>query len=102
MLGRLCVPWADVAEVRVRDRTLPPGTVLVEPDGDRLVAHLAVVQQTNVDVVFRGPVALALRQAAGRAVHELRCYADEPHALAATARARLAPAAQRQPPVTPR
>ncbi|GGJ80837.1 hypothetical protein GCM10010123_08410 [Pilimelia anulata] len=91
MTGRLAIPAADIASITARTRTLPPGTVLVEdePDGGR-AAHLAVVGQTNVDVVLRGPRVLPLRRAAGRPLTAVRFYADDPAALVARARELLA------------
>jgi hypothetical protein len=85
------LPWNAVATVRRRYRSLPSSrAVQVERTGDDVVVNVATGGQTSVDVVLRGPTALAAGKATEEAATELRLYADDPDALVALAREHLA------------
>lgn len=85
------IPWDAIASVRTRNRPLPKNrTVQVEPTEHGLAAHIVVLSQTNVDIALRRPATVALPQTGGEPIGELRCYADDPAAFVARARAHLA------------
>jgi len=80
----LTLPWADVAGVRARDRTLEPGKgIRIETEGDRRVLSLAVANNTSVDLILRYPMAVELPKGLSEPVDEIRIYADDPKAMAA-------------------
>lgn len=94
----LTVPWTAVEAVRKRDRSREKGRAL-QVDGS--VLHTVVMKYTNVDVALREPVTVRPRRGVFRpvgdpvTVTEIRLYADDPDALVACARERLAGAAPR-------
>jgi hypothetical protein len=84
--------WDEIAEIRRRERILPPGDKaarIQEVDGG-VIAHLPQSGATTVDVVLREPRPLPYGKTRGRPVVELRFSADDPDALVAAARQRLA------------
>jgi hypothetical protein len=84
--------WDEIAEIRRRDRTLPPGDKaarIQEVDGG-VIAHLPQAGATTIDVVLREPRPLPYGKTGGRPVVEFRFSADDPDALVAAARQRLA------------
>ncbi|MEU2612516.1 PH domain-containing protein [Micromonospora sp. NPDC007271] len=85
------VPWAAIARVDARYRSLPSGrSVQIEPDEAGMVLNVATGKQTSVDVVLREPLSVRLPNGPSRPVHEIRLYADDPAALVARAREHLA------------
>lgn len=87
------VPWEAVASARSRARTVETGrTVQCEQTAAGAVVSINVMKQTTVDLVLREPTVLDLPQAGGQPVVELRLYADDPAALVADIRDRLAAA----------
>ncbi|WP_435207878.1 PH domain-containing protein [Micromonospora sp. bgisy143] len=92
------IPWADVAALRKRHRSLPSSrTVQVEPEGDRQVLHISVGSQTSVDVVLRRPTTFDLPRGRSGPMDELRLYADDPDGLLRSARGTPATAAPGHP-----
>jgi hypothetical protein len=84
------VPWGAVADVRAAKHRLPTGKavqVLPAEGGDAV--HVAVMKRTRIDVVLRAPTTLAL-PGGPREVTAVRLDADDPKALVAAARGRLA------------
>ena len=84
------VPWEAVAEVRLAKHRLPTGKamqVLPAEGGDAV--HVAVLKRTRIDVVLRAPTTLALPDGPLE-VTAVRLDADDPKALVAAARRRLA------------
>jgi hypothetical protein len=81
----IAVPWDAVGSVRRQTRTSSGRGVHIE----RSVASLAVLGQTNVDLVLRRPVPVPARGGGTEPVDEIRCYADDPAALAGGVQARL-------------
>jgi hypothetical protein len=89
-MTQVFVPWADIAQIRTRDRTLHTSRgLVVEEREDGLIVHVNVGSQTNVDIVFHEPVRLPLANTGGAPVTELRIAVDEPRALVARARPHL-------------
>ncbi|MFG3697626.1 hypothetical protein ACGF5C_06845 [Micromonospora sp. NPDC047620] len=87
----LTVPWSAVDTLRVNRRSLPPeGSVQVEHAGDDVTVSLGMANQTSVDLLLREPITVPTRKARGEQVTGLRFHADDPEALVAAARARLA------------
>ncbi|GAA2525924.1 hypothetical protein [Pilimelia columellifera] len=87
ILGRIVLSWDSIADVGVRDRTLPPGSPQVEQDGELRAVHIPVAQQTNLDITLGAPMTLPLRRARGRPVNQLRIFADDPDGFVAAVRA---------------
>lgn len=84
------VPWSAVERVRHQRYDLPSSrTVQLSAGADGTVLSVGVSSQTNVRVVLREPVALALPKGE-RTIAELRCYADDAGAFLDTARTHLA------------
>lgn len=83
------MPWAAVASVTAQRRSVPTRkTVSVERDHDRVVASVAVLKQTKVDVVFHQPTTLTLPDGP-QELTELRLYVDKPGTFVAAARQSL-------------
>jgi len=72
----LTVPWDHIAAIRKRYNTLPMGRTVRVEDG---ALHVAVSNQTSVDVVLREPTVFAPSK--GEHVREVRIHADDPDAL---------------------
>ena len=90
LLLRIVVPRDAIETARHGTRTLAGGRgVHVARSGGRAVASLAVLGQTNVDLVLRRPVPVPVRGGGTEPVDEIRCYADDPGALAGAVRAGL-------------
>jgi hypothetical protein len=84
------VPWEAVAEVRLAKHRLPTGKALqVLPAEGGDAVHVAVLKRTRIDVVLRAPTTLVLPDGP-REVTAVRLDADDPKALVAAARGRLA------------
>ncbi|WP_369259155.1 hypothetical protein [Geodermatophilus amargosae] len=85
------VPWAEIAAVRVRRRSVEGSrTVVVEEEGGRRAVSVTVLASTQVDVELRTPLVLPLARTHGQPVTELRLAADDPAALVRRLRAGLA------------
>jgi hypothetical protein len=89
----LQVPWAEVASVTKRYRTLPSSRSVQHEDG---ALHLVVASQTSVDVRLRHSATLITGK---DPANELRLYADDADGLVKAARERMSdterpPAAQ--------
>ena len=84
------IPWEAVESVKAARRSVATRkTVASEPGEGGAIVTVAVLKQTRVDVVLRGPTAIELRDVPEQPV-ELRLYADDARAFVAAARARLA------------
>ncbi|SDC81563.1 hypothetical protein SAMN05660690_2673 [Geodermatophilus telluris] len=75
------VPWAAIAAVRVRRRSVEGSRTVVVEEGERRAVSVTVVSSTQVDVELRTPLVLPLARTGGRPVDELRLAADDPAAL---------------------
>ncbi|MET8250522.1 hypothetical protein [Micromonospora sp. NPDC005197] len=96
------IPWADVAALRKRHRSLPSSrAVQVEQEGDRRVLHLSVGSQTSIDVLLRRPTTFDLPTGRSAPMDELRLYADDPDGLLRSARGTPAPEADRRTTAAP-
>lgn len=84
----VAIPWEAVAEVRTRNRPLEKSKAIQfeETDDGRLIGKIVVLGQTNVDVIFKEPTAVALSRGP---VDEVRFWADDPAALVEEARTGL-------------
>jgi hypothetical protein len=93
----ITLPWSAVAEIRHRYRSLPSSrAVQLEPTDAGLVVNVSTGSQTSVDVILREPTSLPLPKGPTEPANELRFYADDPNALVARVRERLAaPATER-------
>ncbi len=90
------VPWADIAAVRVRRRSVEGSrTVHLHTDGRRRAVSVAVGASTQLDVELRTPRVLPLRRAGDEPVEEIRIAADDPAALARRLRAGIGAAPAR-------
>ncbi|HWG98214.1 MAG TPA: hypothetical protein VNV66_02575 [Pilimelia sp.] len=90
------IPWDAVADLRARYHTLPNGrSIRTEETGSGRILHIATANQTAVDITLRRPLSIPLTRGPSAPVTELRIYADDPKALVARARERLA--ATREP-----
>jgi len=82
----MTIPWDYVAEVRELRHTVPARPRHpVERTGDSVVLHLAVMNQTNVDIRFVGPTTVPLADGDSEPLTGLRIAADDPGALVAMA-----------------
>ncbi len=79
------VPWANVAAVRVRERSTESGRALQVGDG---LAQVVVGQRTNVELTLDTPLTVTDRGVTHE-VREVRVYADDARALVTTVRSRL-------------
>ncbi len=75
------VPWHAIASVRSRGRSVETAPGLL---------NIPVAKQTTVDIILREPLALDPRRTDGQPVSEVRLFADDPAALVAQVRQRLA------------
>ncbi len=88
----LAIPWEAVASVGQRLRSLDSGkTLQLEETRGGTAVIVCVTSQTNVELRLDRPVIFELPQGPVEAI-EVRCYADDPAALAAAIRARITPA----------
>lgn len=84
------VPWAAVARVERRYRSLPSSrTVQIEQDDGKTIVNISTGSQTSVDVVLHEPISVPLPKGPSGPVGEIRLYADDPDALVARARRHL-------------
>lgn len=84
------IPQEAIASVTGRRRSVDSRrSVHVERGTDETVLDIAVVKQTNVDVVLNRPTAVALLDSTEE-LTEARLYVDDPRAFVAAVRARLA------------
>ena len=89
----ITIPWSQVASVRARDRSTPPGGSVQSEDG---ILSLSAGGQTNVDVLLREPRAFGLpRKKPVDPITQVRFVADDGAALAAEATRRMASVAGR-------
>jgi hypothetical protein len=85
------VPWHAIAAIHTRYRSLPSSRgVQYDRTDDEVILNLGTASQTSVDIRFHHPTVVALPKGPSEPATELRFYADEPDALAARARPRLA------------
>lgn len=86
----LQVPWDVVGSVSAHRRDLPSQrSVQVTDSASGAVLHVVVSSQTSVDVVLDEPLTVE-RPDGAVTVTQVRLHADDPRALVAAARARLA------------
>jgi Bacterial PH domain len=83
------IPWAAVASVRSRNRPVEGKGVQIERTETAVIAQVGVMKQTAVDLVLREPTVVALPQADGEPVTEVRLYVDDPDALVRRAKRHL-------------
>lgn len=89
----LTIPWEEIASVTAVERTVNGRNLTV--DGTAL--NIGVMKRTNVDIAFRYPTILELPRGDTEPVRSLRIGVDEPAAMVAAARARLAEGRTVQP-----
>jgi hypothetical protein len=82
------IPWEFITSVRAVDRSVP-GRRSVQVDGSTL--SIAVMNQTNVDVAFRGPTTFELPRGETEPLRSLNIAVDEPAAMVAAIREHLQP-----------
>ena len=88
----LAIPWDAVASVGQRLRSLGSGKTLQQEETRGGTAVLVgVTSQTNLEVRLSRPVSFELPQGPVEAI-EVRCYADDPAAMAKEIRAKIIPA----------
>lgn len=94
----LAVPLAVMTSVASRLRSLESSrAVQVQPTSRGTALIIAVTGQTNVEVRLAEPITVELPAGPAEIV-EVRCYADDPRAMAAAIRARLSePSSRRRP-----
>jgi hypothetical protein len=81
------IPWALVADIRLRNRPLEPGRKdRMEVTDAGTVAIMPISNFTNVDVAFREPVVLPVPKTNGEPLIGLRFYADDEKELVAHTR----------------
>lgn len=80
------IPWDAIAAIRTRNRPATRRAVQFERTESGLVAHIAILSQTNVDVTLRRPTTVPLPKGTGEPITGLHFYADDPSALVARAR----------------
>ncbi|WP_250004206.1 hypothetical protein [Actinoplanes sp. M2I2] len=80
------VPWADIASITKRYRSMPSSRSVQVEDG---ALHIVVGSQTSIDVRLRRPLVLDVPRATGEAVDEVRLYADDSDGLVRAARDHL-------------
>ncbi|GGQ81920.1 hypothetical protein GCM10010166_60090 [Couchioplanes caeruleus subsp. azureus] len=68
----------------------PGGSVQVDQAGDQRILSLAVASQTSLDGELSRPLTVGVKKAGTDPVTPIRLHADDPEALAAAARERLA------------
>ncbi|SCG52640.1 PH domain-containing protein [Micromonospora humi] len=83
------VPWAAVADVAVRRRSLSSSRAARYDEDDPEVLNLGVGSQTAIDVTLREPLSVPLPSGPSTPVREIRMYADDPAALVDRARRHL-------------
>ncbi len=87
----LAVPWDAVASVGQRLRSLDSGkSVQQEEIRGGTAVIIGVTSQTNVELRLSRPVTFNLPQGPVEAI-EMRCYADDPAALAKAIRTKITP-----------
>lgn len=85
------VPWAAIATVGARYRSLPSNrSVQTEHEESGAVLNIGAGRQTSVDLVLREPLRVGLPKGQSEPVREIRIYADDPAALVARVRQHLA------------
>ncbi|MFI6130344.1 PH domain-containing protein [Micromonospora sp. NPDC051141] len=92
------IPWAAVAAVAVRRRSLPSSRAVRYDEDDPTVLNLGVGSQTAIDLVLREPLSVPLPGGPSTPVREIRFYADDPAALVEHARRHLAADPVARPP----
>ena len=86
----IAIPWEAVATVTSSRGSVPTRhNVQVERSDEGVVVDVAVLKQTRVDVVLSRPTTVKLPDGTEE-ITELRFYVDDPRALVARARERLA------------
>jgi hypothetical protein len=80
------IPWASIASIEVRRRSMPPGGQTQLEDG---VLSLGMASQTSIDVRLTEPLVLPVRKAKGQSVTTVRFHADDPEGLVDAARESL-------------
>lgn len=83
------IPWSAVEAVRNRRRDLPSSrTIHRTAIDDGLMLQVGMNGQTNIDVDLVGPLTVRLPSGT-ETISAIRCYADEPAVMVASAKARL-------------
>jgi hypothetical protein len=82
----LPLAWSDVASVRARPRSMPPGGQTQVEDG---VLSLGMASGTTVDVVLARPLVVPVKKTRGEPVTQIRFHADDADGLIAAAGAFL-------------
>ncbi len=85
----ITVPWAAVAGLTVRRRSLASSRAVRYDEDDPTVLNLGVGSQTAIDLALREPLSVPLPSGPSRPVREIRFYADDPAALVDHARRHL-------------
>lgn len=80
------IPWTVIARVTHQFRSPDGRGVHVEELDGRRILQIAVSNQTNVAVALRHRTDVATRNGTTHSVDEVRCFADDPSALVASAR----------------
>ncbi|GAA2655946.1 hypothetical protein [Paractinoplanes durhamensis] len=83
----LPLAWSDIASVRVRPRSMPPGGQTQVEDG---VLSFGMASGTTVDVVLARPTVVPVKKTRGEPVTAIRFHADDADGLVAAAGAFLA------------
>lgn len=83
------IPWSAIEAVRASTRTVHGRSTQVEHAGSAAVLHLAIANQTNVDVIFREPTVVPVKKTGGEPVTELRFAVEDGQALATWAQRQL-------------
>ncbi|MGY1814695.1 hypothetical protein [Blastococcus sp. SYSU D00820] len=92
----LVLPWADIAAVQLRRRSVEGSrTVHLHADGARRAVSVNVGASTQLDIRLTTPRVLALRRAGDQPVEEIRIAADDPAALVRRLRAGIGTAPAR-------
>jgi hypothetical protein len=86
----LTVPWDFIETADVNHRMVRGRRVGIDASDGRPMLHIAVMNQTNVDIVLRDPTIVELPRRDTEPVRGLRIAADEPERLVAAVRERLA------------
>ena len=87
----ITVPWASIATIGVRMRSLDgSGTLQVDQDEQGNVLHVVMASQTNVDVTLRCPLVVPVGKGKEEKVMALRLYADDARGLVSKAEEHLA------------
>lgn len=92
------IPWDAIATVRIASRSTPKSRAIQYQESDHgRILNVVIMSQTNVDVVMRQRTTIPLFRGESETFTELRCYADDPDALVASASKHLTTQVPKQP-----